>query len=152
VSASDILISTGNLVYGPATSRIVAGATSFAIRNNANSADNILVADAGTVTLRLALPDGSGGTGLVNAQGTVTTNGTAIAAGVTQAQPTLTVTGVTTASACYASIATALPATWQTGIAMQMVVTANTATLQLTNPTAGSITPVAQAVNIKCIL
>lgn len=36
-------------------SRIVAGATSLALRNNANSADNVLVSDAGAVTIRAGL-------------------------------------------------------------------------------------------------
>lgn len=94
-----------------------------------------------------------GGTGLVQvASQQITTNGTAVGAGVTQAQPALTIAGLTTTSACWWSIPTALPATWQTGIDMELVVTANTVTPQLTNGTAGSITPVAQLVNIKCLL
>lgn len=36
---------------GSATSRIIPGATSFAVRNNANSRDNLLISDAGNVTV-----------------------------------------------------------------------------------------------------
>lgn len=86
---------------------------------------------------------------LTYAGGTVTTNGTAVAAGTCQAQPALTVTGVTTGTAVFWSVPTALPATWQTGIAVSPVVTANTVTLNLCNGTAGSITPAAQAVNVR---
>lgn len=42
----------GNLTFTTGASVIVPGATSFAIRNNANSADNLLVSDAGIVTTR----------------------------------------------------------------------------------------------------
>lgn len=82
---------------------------------------------------------------------TVTTAGTAVTNGTCQAQTGVTITGVTTASVVAWSIPTALPATWQTGITVVPVVTANTVTLNLCNPTAGSITPAAQAVNVRVI-
>jgi hypothetical protein len=81
--------------------------------------------------------------------GSITTNGTAVGAGTCQAQPALTVTGATTGSTVTVSVPTALPATWQTGIFILPVVTANTVTLSLCNGTAGSITPAAQVVNIR---
>jgi hypothetical protein len=81
--------------------------------------------------------------------GQITTNGTAIATGVCQAQPALTITGTTITSTADWSVPTALPATWQTGIHVMPVVTANTVTLSLCNATAGTITPAAQAVNIR---
>lgn len=79
----------------------------------------------------------------------VTTAGTAVAAGTCQAQTGLTVTGTKTTSTVTWSIPTALPAAWQTGIHVVPVVTANTVTLNLCNPTAGSITPDAQVVNVR---
>lgn len=95
----------------------------------------------------------AGGTGLVqSASQTITTNGTAVAAGTCQAQPAATITGVTTTSTADWSIATALPATWQTGIHVMIVVTANTVTPSLCNASAGSITPAATVMNIKATL
>jgi hypothetical protein len=46
---------SGLLTMTAAASRIVPGATSWSVRNNANSADNFLVIDSGLVTVRLAL-------------------------------------------------------------------------------------------------
>lgn len=43
------------LVLRTAVSKIVAGATSISLRNNADSADNILITDAGNVTIRANL-------------------------------------------------------------------------------------------------
>lgn len=82
----------------------------------------------------------------------VTTNGTLIAAGTAQAQPALTFPGTTTTSVAIWSLPNVPDATWQTGIAVQLVCTANTVTPYLVNPTAGGITPVAQKLNIKVIL
>jgi hypothetical protein len=83
--------------------------------------------------------------------GTITTNGTAVAAGVCQAQPTLTVAGTTTASIAAWSIGNAPVATWQTGITVLPVAFSNEVILYLCNPTAGSITPAAQVVNIRVV-
>ncbi|HEY4678811.1 MAG TPA: hypothetical protein VIJ01_16715 [Candidatus Angelobacter sp.] len=79
--------------------------------------------------------------------GTVTTAGTAVAAGTCQAQTGITVTGATTSDSGNASLNVALPATWQTGINWNNVqITANTCTISLCNGTAASITPAATAV------
>jgi hypothetical protein len=78
----------------------------------------------------------------------VTTNGTAINAGTSQAQPGITVTGVTTASVASWSLPNVPDATWQSGITAFTVCTANTVTLYLSNPTGGTITPVTQKVNL----
>lgn len=43
---------SGNLTLTSAASQIIPGATSFAVRNNANSADNLLISNAGAVTIR----------------------------------------------------------------------------------------------------
>lgn len=40
------------LTFGGTTSKIVPGSTSLALRNNADSANNVLIADAGVVTVR----------------------------------------------------------------------------------------------------
>jgi len=99
------------------------------------------------------VPDAGGTVALMPAAGVqITTNGTAVGAGVCQAQPAATITGVTTTSTAEWSVPTALPATWQTGIHVMVVVTANTVTLSLCNASAGSITPAAQAVNIRALL
>lgn len=52
VTASAGLTVTGTLTMTTAGSKLVPGATNFALRNNADSADNLLVADAGGVTFR----------------------------------------------------------------------------------------------------
>lgn len=82
----------------------------------------------------------------------ITTNGTAIAAGTCQSQPTVSISGLTTGSTLTWSSSAALPATWQTGIQVEFdVSTAGTAKVWLCNPTAGSITPAALAINVKAI-
>jgi hypothetical protein len=83
--------------------------------------------------------------------GSITTAGTAVAPGTCQAQTGITITGALTTSAVAWSIPAALPATWQTGIAVMPVVSANTVTLNLCNPTAASMTPAAQLVNVRVI-
>lgn len=112
------------------------------------SGANVCLVDVGTGLFKVTQGDGA----TLGNGGTITTNGTAVAAGVCQAQPALTLTGVGTTTAVSWGVPTALPATWQTGIFIQPVVTANTVTLSLCNGTAGSITPVAQAVNIRVSL
>lgn len=42
----------GSIKMGPAASKIVAGATSISLRNNADNANNVLVEDAGVITFR----------------------------------------------------------------------------------------------------
>src|SRR5262249_974068 len=82
----------------------------------------------------------------------ITTNGTAIGAGTCQAQPTASISGLTTSSTLTWSSSVALPASWQTGIQVEFdVSTAGTAKVWLCNPTAGSITPSAIAINIKTL-
>jgi len=100
-------------------------------------------AAGGTYALTLLImPPGASGFG------TITTNGTAVAAGTAQAQPTVTFTGLTTSSRCVATVSGALPATWQTGIALLCAVTANTATVSEVNGTAASITPASVTLNV----
>ena len=53
-------VESGNLVFSAAASRIVPGATSLSLRNNADSADNVLISDAGLATLRAGLVSTTG--------------------------------------------------------------------------------------------
>ncbi len=88
----------------------------------------------------------SGGVGTITiGSGTVTTAGTTVNAGVSQAQSGITVTGATATDIAICSVNAAHVATWQTGI---QVVTTNTVTVWLSNPTAGNITPA--AVTVRC--
>ncbi|MCU1296512.1 MAG: hypothetical protein JWO91_790 [Acidobacteriaceae bacterium] len=81
--------------------------------------------------------------------GTSTSNGTAIAPGTSQAQPAITVTGATTSDTAACSLNAPYPPSWQTGIVpLPPVVTANTVTPWLSNPTDRSIIPAATA--IRC--
>jgi len=81
--------------------------------------------------------------------GTSTSNGTIINAGTSQAQPAITITGATTSDIATCTLNAAPVATWQTGIQLlPPVVTANTVTPWLSNPTAGNITPAATV--IRC--
>jgi hypothetical protein len=73
--------------------------------------------------------------------GTVTTAGTAVGAGVSQSYA-ITINGALATDTAACSLKAAMPATWQTGIqVLPPVVTANTVTVWLSNPTAASITP-----------
>lgn len=46
------LLPAARIVMGPAAGKIVGGATSLSLRNNADNADNVLVTDAGNVSVR----------------------------------------------------------------------------------------------------
>lgn len=99
VTTGNVLVQAGNIVFSAASARIVAGATSLLFRNVADNASNLVIADAGTITMRNTLTVSSGGvtvagnstitgtlsglTGLTVASGdaTVTTGNVAITAG-----------------------------------------------------------------------
>lgn len=84
--------------------------------------------------------------------GTSTSNGTAVGSGVSQAQPAITITGATVTDVATCSLNAAPVATWQTGIQLlPAVVTANTVTPWLSNPSAGSITPAAAVIRCTVI-
>lgn len=126
-----------------------------------NPTDGTVATDGATITgdgvsfpialvVPVTLPNG--GTGLVQSTAQqIITLGTSVAAGTAQAQPALTLAGVTGASAAIWSIPNIIDATWQTGICVIVVCSPNTVTLYLVNPTAAPITPKAQSVNIKVI-
>lgn len=52
VSGDLTIQSPGRLVFGATAAKVIPGATSVSLRNNADSADNLLVVDAGNVTVR----------------------------------------------------------------------------------------------------
>lgn len=52
---------SGTVTLSAAASRLIGGATSFSIRNAANSADNLLITNAGVVTARAGLVATTGG-------------------------------------------------------------------------------------------
>lgn len=56
---------SGNLTFSTAAAKIIPGATSLTIRNNADSASNIAITDAGVVTLRDDLINSTSGKGLI---------------------------------------------------------------------------------------
>jgi len=72
---------TGAITMATSTSQIVPGATSFSVRNTANSADNLLVSDAGAVTVRNGLTVTAGGATITAGGLTVTAGNVAITAG-----------------------------------------------------------------------
>lgn len=63
----------GDWNFSQAVSRIIPGATSLSVRNHANSADNLLLTDAGLGTMRnaLSIPPSSGGTVAPTSYGTI---------------------------------------------------------------------------------
>lgn len=94
---------------------------------------------AGTPTMTWATVSG-----VIGSVGTGTgpTNGTLIAAGTCQAQPSITLTGAATTDAATLNVNAAIPATWQTGIQWRAEVqSAGSCVPILCNPTAAGITP-----------
>lgn len=63
ITSADISIG-GRAVFATAVSKIIPGATSISLRNNADSADNLLIANAGSIQTRSAIsvPGTAGGT------------------------------------------------------------------------------------------
>jgi hypothetical protein len=84
--------------------------------------------------------------------GTSTSYGTIIHAGTSQAQPAINVTGATTTDVAVCALNARPPTTWQTGIQLlPPVVTANTVTPWLSNPTEGNIAPAAAVIRCTVI-
>ena len=52
---------TSNITFSAASAKIIPGATNFSHRNNADSADNLLISDAGLVTVRAGVVVTAGG-------------------------------------------------------------------------------------------
>lgn len=59
LAGGDVTISGGSLLLSTAVSKIIPGATSLSLRNNADSADNLIITNAGAVTVRAGLTVGS---------------------------------------------------------------------------------------------
>jgi hypothetical protein len=66
-SNGGLTLNSGSFTFSAAASKIVPGATSLSVRNNADSADNLLVNDAGGVTVRNSLVVSAGGIGVTGA-------------------------------------------------------------------------------------
>ena len=81
---------------------------------------------------------------------TQTTNGTAVAPGAYQLQPTIVVPGMIAGSLCLYQAQT-LPSTWQTGIIAGCLSLTNAVQGAELNPTAATITPAAVSANLRII-
>lgn len=79
-TAGNVVLTAGNLVFGAASAKIIPGATSLLFRNNADSATNITVTDAGAVTIgRSTLTVSAGATiGGGSGIGTITVTGAGV--------------------------------------------------------------------------
>lgn len=75
ITAGDLTLTAGELIFGDATSQIIPGATSLSLRNTANTNDNLLVSDAGAVTVRAGITITTGGI-IVTAGGLTVNSGT----------------------------------------------------------------------------
>ena len=82
-TAGDVTVTLGDINMGNTVSQLVPGLTSFAIRNNADSADNLLVEDAGDVTVRndFTVLGAASIVGNIDAVVDVTASGDLVAAG-----------------------------------------------------------------------
>lgn len=99
------------------------------------------------------MPVANGGTGLLQASSqTVTTTAAGVLTLATLDAATATISGLVSTSVCSASVASPVATSWRTGIVMSVSTGTNLAVLELTNPTAATITPTVQSVNIRCIL
>lgn len=70
IAVGNLVVTAGNIVFSAASAKIVPGATSLLIRNNADSASNIAITDAGGVTVRAGLT--------VTASGITVTSGSVV--------------------------------------------------------------------------
>jgi len=66
---------SGNLTFSTATAKIIPGATSLTFRNNADSADNLSITDAGAIGLRNSVTFSGGNTITSQAAQNLTLNG-----------------------------------------------------------------------------
>ena len=79
-TAGNVAITAGNLTFGAASAKIIPGATSLLFRNNADSATNLTITDAGAVTIgRSTLSVSAGATiGGGSGVGTITCTGASV--------------------------------------------------------------------------
>lgn len=134
---------TGPLTLTAPASRIVPGATSFAVRDTGNANDNLLVTNAGVVTARAGLVVTAGG---LTATGNSTITGTLSGlTGLTVASGGITVTGASTITGTLGGIttltATTLAGTLSTAAQASVTSLGNLTGLQLlsTNVGAGTL-------------
>lgn len=74
-------ITSGSFTFTAAASKIIPGATSISLRNNADSADNLIITNAGAATIRAGLTITTGGLVVTAGGVTVTATGITITAG-----------------------------------------------------------------------
>jgi hypothetical protein len=74
---------TGTITMATTASKIVPGATSLALRNHADSANNLLVSDAGAVTTRSALTVTAGGITVTAGDLTLSSGGITLSGSIT---------------------------------------------------------------------
>lgn len=74
-------ITSGSLTFTAAASKIIPGATSFSIRNTADSADNLIITNAGAATIRAGLTVTAGGLTVTAGGLVVSATGVTITAG-----------------------------------------------------------------------
>jgi hypothetical protein len=91
----------------------------------------------------ISTEQGTGAMSRLIGSGTATTAGTAIGSGAAQGI-TITVTGALTTDVATCSTNAAYGANWASISVLPPIVTANTVTLNIVNPSAGSVTPAAQ--------
>lgn len=139
--------------YGKTLLHLVAGKMDLAngsiLANLYSVSQDFQVVSISSGTAYVSTEAVSATTGIVG--GAITTNGTVVAAGTSQAQTAISIPGVTPTSVVAWSMATPPPATWQTGIQVTPVCGNGTVNIYLTNPTAGSITPAATIINIRLV-
>jgi hypothetical protein len=96
-------LTVDTITYSSAASRLIPGATSFSIRNNANNADNLIITNAGNATLAGSLTVSAGGaaiTGNSTVTGTLTvTQALTVNAGGATVTGNSTITGTLTVTA-----------------------------------------------------
>jgi hypothetical protein len=83
------------VLFSPATSAIVPGVTSFSFRNHAQTADNLLITDAGAVTVRNGLTVSAGDTTVTTLTASSTVQGTRLISTIATGTAPLTVTSTT---------------------------------------------------------
>lgn len=81
LGAGSLTITAGHLSLAAAASKIIPGATSFAIRNNADGENNLIITNAGAATIRAGLTVTAGGVTITAGGLTVTADGATISAG-----------------------------------------------------------------------
>jgi hypothetical protein len=64
ITVGDLTITAGKINITTAASQIIPGATSLSFRNNANSANNLIITDAGAATIRNGLTVTAGNVGI----------------------------------------------------------------------------------------